>query len=212
MPAALRRSPPWISTIPDAGGNGGTRRRVMEGLQEAAKTALEELVQIARLGIGDLVLVGGSTSEVQGQRIGSASALAVGEEVRAGLAQAAAEAGVELAVQCCEHLNRALVVRRSVARARGLQEVTAVPVPGAGGALAAAHYAALGEEACLVASLAADAGIDIGDTLIGMHLRPVAVPVRLSTQRIGAAHVVAARTRPPLIGGPRAHYPEGTSR
>ncbi|MDA8344350.1 MAG: TIGR01440 family protein [Thermaerobacter sp.] len=184
----------------------------MEGLKESAEAAFTELVQTARLRPGDVVVVGGSSSEVQGQRIGSASALAVGEELYLGLHQAASATGVELAVQCCEHLNRAIVVRRAVCRERRLQEVTAVPVPGAGGALAAAYYQALSDEACLVASIAAEAGIDIGDTLIGMHLRPVAVPVRLSITRIGAAHVVAARTRPPLIGGPRAHYPEGTSR
>lgn len=184
----------------------------MEGLQEIAAAALAELVQTAGLGAGDLVVVGGSTSEVQGMRIGSASALAVGEALATGLLLAASASGVALAVQCCEHLNRALVLSRSVCRARGLQEVTAVPVPGAGGALAASYYRALGDDACLVASLQADAGLDIGDTLIGMHLRPVAVPVRLGVTRIGEAHVVAARTRPPLIGGPRAQYPKETGR
>ncbi len=184
----------------------------MENVTEAARDALAELLEIARLAPGDVVVVGGSTSEVLGQRIGSASAIEIGEQLVLGLLQALQASGAALAVQCCEHLNRSIVVPRRVRRERGLQEVTAVPVPGAGGALAAAYYQSLGEEACLVSSIAAEAGLDIGDTLIGMHLRPVAVPVRLRVNRIGAAHVVAARTRPPLVGGPRAHYPEGTAR
>ena len=182
------------------------------GLQETARRALAELIGTAKLPPGALVVVGGSTSEVQGRRIGSASALAVGEELARGLQAAAQAAQVHLAVQCCEHLNRALVVERAVCAARGLQEVTAIPVPGAGGALAAAYFQSLGREACLVSALAADAGMDIGDTLIGMHLRHVAVPVRLGVERIGSARVVAARTRPPLIGGARARYPESEAR
>lgn len=181
-------------------------------LAGAARAALAELVASAGLRPGDLVVVGGSTSEVMGKRIGSAPGLEVGEQLAQGLIEAAETAGVELAVQCCEHLNRALVVPRHVLSVRGLMEVTAVPVPGAGGALAAAYYGSLGRQACLAASIAADAGLDIGQTLIGMHLRAVAVPVRLSVRSIGAAHLTAARTRPPLIGGPRAHYPEGTAR
>jgi len=176
--------------------------------QEEARQALEELLALSRTGPGALVVVGGSTSEVQGERIGTRPALEVGEALIAGLLEAAEPFGVTLAIQCCEHLNRALVLPRAVARRGDLQEVTARPVPGAGGALAAAYWERLGPDACLVASLQADAGLDIGDTLIGMHLRPVAVPVRLSQRSIGSAHVVGARTRPPLIGGARAQYPE----
>ena len=179
----------------------------MDAYAEAARQALAELLSLSRLEPQGIVVVGGSTSEVQGERIGTRPALEVGEALTAGLLAAAEAAGAVLAVQCCEHLNRALVIPRSVARSRGLQEVTARPVPGAGGALAAAYYTCLGSEACLVGSLLADAGLDIGDTLIGMHLRPVAVPVRLSVKSIGGAHVAGARTRPPLIGGARAQYP-----
>lgn len=175
---------------------------------EAAQAALAELIAVARLRPGEIVVVGGSTSEVLGRRIGRASALAVGEALVAGLVPAAAAAGVELAVQCCEHLNRALVLRRDLLRREGLREVLARPVPGAGGALAAAYWERLGGEACLSETLSAAAGLDIGDTLIGMHLRRVAVPVRLALSAIGGAHLTAARTRPPLIGGERARYPE----
>ena len=180
----------------------------MEAYREAATKALAELLSLSRLEPQSIVVVGGSTSEVQGERIGTRPALEVGDALADGLLAAADAAGVVLAVQCCEHLNRALVLPRSVARARGLEEVTARPVPGAGGALAAAYYTRLGAEACLVEHLEADAGLDIGDTLIGMHLRRVAVPVRLSVKSIGQAHIVGARTRPPLIGGSRAQYPE----
>ncbi len=184
----------------------------MESYGDEARQALAELLSVSRLESGDIVVVGGSTSEVQGERIGTSPQIGVGEQLLDGLLQAAEAAGVTLAVQCCEHLNRAVVLPRKVARARGLQEVTARPVPGAGGALAAAYYGRLGAEACLVASIEAEAGLDIGDTLIGMHLRPVAVPVRLGRSSIGKAHLVGARTRPPLIGGARAQYPGGTGR
>jgi len=184
----------------------------MDAYGQAAGEALRELLDTARVERGRLVVVGGSTSEVQGERIGTRPALEVGEALLAGLAPAAAAAGAVLALQCCEHLNRALVVPREAMLRFGLQEVTARPVPGAGGALAAAYWNLLGDEACLVASLSADAGLDIGDTLIGMHLRPVAVPVRLAVKSVGQAHVVGARTRPPLIGGRRAQYPEESRR
>lgn len=185
------------------------RREVMDELSLQARDALKELIAVAGLRPGALVVVGGSTSEIQGERIGTKTQITIGERVVAGLKEAAENASVALAVQCCEHLNRAIVLTRSELERRGLQEVSARPVPGAGGALAAAYYSELGPSACLAASIKADAGLDIGDTLIGMHLRPVAVPVRLGVREIGRAHVAAARTRPPLIGGARAQYPEG---
>jgi uncharacterized protein (TIGR01440 family) len=134
----------------------------MEAYTEEARQALAELLSLSRVASRGIVVVGGSTSEVQGERIGTRPALEVGDALVAGLLAAAREAGVVLAVQCCEHLNRALVLPRSALREQGLQEVTARPVPGAGGALAAAYYNSLGDEACLVGSLQADAGLDIG--------------------------------------------------
>jgi len=181
---------------------------MMAGYGEQAAVALSELLAQARLAPGEIVVVGGSTSEVQGKHIGSASLLEIGEEIASGLMAAAAAAGAELAVQCCEHLNRAIVLRRAVCRRERQQEVTAMPVPGAGGALAGAYYHLLGDEACLVETIQAAAGLDIGDTLIGMHIRRVAVPVRLGVPAIGMAHLTAARSRPPLIGGARAKYPD----
>ncbi|MCL6515837.1 TIGR01440 family protein [Alicyclobacillus sp.] len=166
---------------------------------------LEDLAAAADLGKGRLLVVGASTSEVCGHRIGSHTSVAVGRALVETLMDFADGNGCDLAFQCCEHLNRALVVRRGVAAARGYTEVSAVPVPGAGGSVAAWAYFTW-PDACLVERVEADAGVDIGDTLIGMHLRRVAVPVRGRRNRIGEAHVVMARTRPPLVGGSRAVY------
>lgn len=152
-----------------------------------------------------LWVIGASTSEVQGHTIGQHGSEAVAAAIFRAATEVAAERGFELAFQCCEHLNRALVVQRRTAQMRGWEPVRVVPVPAAGGSLAAYAFAHL-EDAVVVEAIRADAGIDIGDTLIGMHLKPVAVPFRPSQRRVGQAHVTAAWTRPKLIGGPRAVY------
>jgi len=152
-----------------------------------------------------LWVIGASTSEIQGYRIGKQGSEAVAAAVFRAAREVAEKRGFELAFQCCEHLNRALVVERRTALARGWDPVRVVPVPEAGGALAAYAFAHL-EDAVVVEAIRADAGVDIGDTLIGMHLKPVAVPFRPSLRRVGQAHVTAAWTRPKLIGGPRAVY------
>lgn len=174
-------------------------------LAATVQAATEELLTVASLQPGQILVVGCSTSEIMGQRIGSASSLEIGRAVVAGLLAATNRAQVYLAAQCCEHLNRALVIESGAARLYNLPVVTVIPAPKAGGSLATATYAAL-HRPVVVASLQAHAGLDIGATLIGMHLRPVAVPVRLAVKAIGAAPVTAARTRPPLIGGERAVY------
>lgn len=174
-------------------------------LLQALGECLTDLQTEAGLGIGQLLVIGASTSEILGQRIGTATSVAVGQAIVAAVLTHAAPRGYDVAFQCCEHLNRALVVTRLTAQRKGYREVTAIPVPGAGGAVAASAYFAL-EEPCLVDLIEADAGIDIGDTLIGMHLRRVAVPVRGRHRQIGQAHVTMARSRPPLVGGTRAVY------
>ncbi|MFB5191016.1 TIGR01440 family protein [Alicyclobacillus fastidiosus] len=166
---------------------------------------LDDLQKAANLQPGQLVVVGASSSEVVGRRIGTATSREVGEVLVDTVLEWARALGVEVAFQCCEHLNRSLVVERSTAVARSLEEVFAIPVPGAGGAVASVAYFRM-NNACLVAEVRADAGIDIGDTLIGMHLKRVAVPVRGRHQTLGAAHVTMAKTRPPLVGGVRAVY------
>lgn len=167
--------------------------------------ALRELVQVSGVGAGDLVVIGASSSEVVGQRIGTAGSADVATAIVTSVLRVRADVGFYPAFQCCEHLNRALVVERTVLREQRLTEVSAVPVLRAGGAVASAAYRTL-VDPVLVEHITAHAGIDIGDTLIGMHLRHVAVPVRLRVREIGQAHVTAARTRPKLIGGGRAVY------
>ena len=152
-----------------------------------------------------LLVVGCSTSEITGGVIGHASAPNLGEDVAKAAITAANDLSFDICFQCCEHLNRALVMERDAAEKYGYEIVAAVPHPKAGGSCASAAYRMM-KDPVLVESVSADAGIDIGQTLIGMHLKRVAVPVRLSSAKIGEALLTAARTRPALIGGERAKY------
>ena len=176
-------------------------------IYDNARGIIRELVTLERPFFNPvgLLVVGCSSSEIAGGVIGHASTYELGEAVARAALECGKELGFACAFQCCEHLNRSLVVERDVAEARGLQIVCAVPRPKAGGSLATAAYKAM-REPVLVETIAADAGLDIGQTLIGMHLRRVAVPVRLSRKTVGEALITAARTRPPLIGGERARY------
>ncbi len=172
-----------------------------------AAAAARELIQTGKLQKGDLLAVGCSSSEILGEKIGTHSAFEVGEAVFAAIYAVAREKGIEVAAQCCEHLNRALILERSVAEKRGYPIVNAVPQPKAGGSFATAAYAQL-QDPVAVEHISAEAGLDIGGTLIGMHLKEVAVPCRLSQKTVGSALLLAARTRPKFIGGERAHYDE----
>lgn len=168
-----------------------------------AKQAIAELCEQARLRPGQLVVIGCSTSEVIGHKIGSDSRPEVADELFAVIYDELRARGLWLAAQCCEHLNRALVVE---AEALPLAEpVNAVPQPKAGGSFATAAYKAF-KQPIVVEEIHADAGLDIGGTLIGMHLKKVAVPLRLSVTHIGEAPILAARTRPKFVGGSRAVY------
>ena len=175
------------------------------GLREDAYRAAKELIEAASLEKGSLLVVGCSTSEISGEKIGSSSRPELADDVFNGIWDAAKESGVYLAAQCCEHLNRALIIEKKVALERGYEIVSVVPWPKAGGSFATMAYKYFSDPAA-VEHIKAEAGMDIGDTLIGMHLRDVAVPVRLSVSSIGNAHLVCARTRPKYIGGERAHY------
>ncbi|WP_408646674.1 TIGR01440 family protein [Thermus sediminis] len=168
---------------------------------------MEEYLELFPMPKGSLFVLGGSTSEVLGQRLGSRPSLAAAEAILEGLLPPLLERGVFVAVQACEHLNRALVVERGALEAYGLEEVTVFPHPKAGGALATAAFLRF-REPVMVESLRARAhgGMDIGGVLIGMHLRPVAVPLRLSVRKLGEAVLIAAKTRPKLVGGARAVY------
>lgn len=172
-----------------------------------AADAAKELIAAAHLKPGALLVVGCSSSEILGEQIGTHSAYEIGEAVCGAIAEACAKAGVFLAAQCCEHLNRALILEREAAMARGYAVVNVRPQPKAGGSFATAAWNLMAQPVA-VEHIAADAGLDIGGTLIGMHLKDVAVPCRLQIKSIGAAVLLAARTRPKFIGGARACYCE----
>ena len=176
-------------------------------LTAQARQATEELLEAAHLETGDIFVVGCSSSEIMGGRIGKDSSIEAARALYAGAAPVLAEKGIWLAAQCCEHLNRALILEREAAEKYGWEEVCVVPRPHAGGSWATTCWKQF-KDPIAVEEIRAHAGIDIGGTLIGMHLRRVAVPVQLSLNRIGEANILCARTRPKLIGGERAKYTE----
>ncbi len=166
---------------------------------------VNELIEKAGLKKGDLLVVGCSSSEIVGDEIGHGSSLEAAEAVFEGLYPTLKEKGIYVAAQCCEHLNRAIIIERAYAEKHCLEIVNVVPQPKAGGSFATTCYAEF-DSAVAVEFIKADAGMDIGSTLIGMHLKHVAVPVRLSDNKIGSAYVTFARTRAKCIGGIRAKY------
>jgi uncharacterized protein (TIGR01440 family) len=177
----------------------------LNSIQPEIEQVLRELVQAGQVQAGELLVIGTSTSEVLGHHIGTSGTEDVSKHIFAAVEAVRAEIGFYPVYQCCEHLNRALVLEREAMREYRLEQVSAVPVPRAGGSMASFAYKKL-KQACLVESIQAHAGIDIGGTLIGMHLKPVAVPLRPSIRMIGYAAVQMAFTRPKLIGGARAVY------
>ena len=174
-----------------------------ENLKEQAYNAAREIIEVAGLKKGQILVVGCSTSEILGSRIGTDSSPDTAKEVFEGIYKATEEKGVFLAAQCCEHLNRAIITERAAVPNSDI--VNVVPQPKAGGSFATAAYNSFKEPVALEV-IRPDGGLDIGFTMIGMHLKKVAVPVRLKNNRIGSATVLAARVRPKFIGGERAHY------
>ena len=174
-------------------------------IKEQSAKAVNELLEKAKLKTGDILVVGCSTSEVLGSKIGTDSDPDTAKEIFDGIYGVLKEKGIYLAVQCCEHLNRAIVIERKAVP--NAEIVNVVPQKKAGGSLATVAYANF-TEPVVIEEIKADAGLDIGDTLIGMHLKKVAVPVRIDTKQIGKANVVCARVRPKFIGGIRAIYDE----
>ena len=174
-------------------------------IYEQAQAAICELCEKAKLREGNIVVIGCSTSEVVGSKIGTNSSPEAAGEIFRGLYDYAKSRGIYLAIQCCEHLNRAIVTERKAVPFG--EAVNVVPQPKAGGSLATQAYAVF-DDPVVLEEIKADAGLDIGFTLIGMHLKQVAVPLRLENNTIGQALVLAARTRPKFIGGTRAVYNE----
>ena len=182
----------------------------LEEIRAQAAVAAEELLAAAKLEPGNIFVVGCSSSEITGGHIGKASSLESAQAVFEGIYPVLQERKIYLAAQCCEHLNRALIIESACAAQYGYDPVSVRPQPKAGGSFAAAAWESF-ERPVAVEQIRAHAGMDIGGTLIGMHLRPVAVPVRLSLDHIGRAILLCARTRPKFIGGSRACY-EGEAR
>ncbi len=177
---------------------------IYEEIKSQAHDACEELINTAHLSTGDILVVGCSSSEIKGEHIGKGSDIDAAKAVYEGIMPLLKMRGIFLAAQCCEHLNRAIIIEKK-ALLPGTEIINAVPQLHAGGSFAVTCYENF-EEPVAVEHIKADAGLDIGDTLIGMHLKDVAVPVRLNVKEIGEAHLVAARTRPKYIGGERAVY------
>ena len=174
-------------------------------IQSQTRATMEKLLEIAKLRERQIVVIGCSTSEISGNKIGSATNPDIAGVMIKELMEPCKKAGIYLAIQCCEHLNRALVIEHECAQLYHLDEVNVRPVHKAGGALAEIAMNSF-VEPVVVERIVADAGLDIGDTIIGMHLRSVVVPVRTEHHKIGCANVVMARTRKKYIGGPRAQY------
>ena len=174
---------------------------------EQTKEVFDEVIEKANLKEGDIIVIGCSTSEINGSPMGTDSNLALAQDVYSAFYDTLKSMGIFMAVQCCEHLNRALVVEKSLADKLGLERVNVVPQPKAGGSSATTAYG-LFDNPVMVEHIKADAGIDIGGVLIGMHLKETAVPLKMTHKKIGKAIIMAARTRPKFIGGVRAVYDE----
>ena len=178
-------------------------------LREEIAAALDEagaaLAEAGHMEQGGLIVLGCSTSEVAGARIGKGSVPELGEIIARAMLNSCRSRGMDAAFQCCEHLNRAIVMEKRVLREHGLTQVRAIPQPKAGGSVPAAAWKLL-EKPALVMAVQAEAAIDIGDTLVGMHIRPVAVPLRIEYGHVGHANLVMAYSRLPYVGGARAVY------
>ncbi|MEE0969090.1 MAG: TIGR01440 family protein [Clostridia bacterium] len=178
---------------------------MLDKIKKDTVFAVRELLEAAELKKGDILVVGCSSSEMIGEKIGKSSSLEAAEAAFEAIYAETEKLGVFLAAQCCEHLNRAVIIEKECAEKYGLEPVCVVPFPKAGGSFATTAYRSF-KSPVAVETIKAHAGLDIGGTLIGMHLRCVAVPVRLSLKQIGEANILCARTRPKFIGGERAHY------
>lgn len=173
--------------------------------EQTLSACVSELAEAGQLEEGSVIVLGCSTSEVAGGRIGKASVPELGAVIASAMIKACSAHGFHAAFQCCEHLNRAIVLEKDVLKQLGLTRVRAIPQPKAGGSVPAAAWKLMSEPA-LAMSIQADAAIDVGDTLVGMHIRPVAVPLRGSAAKLGGANLVMAYSRLPYIGGQRAVY------
>lgn len=180
---------------------------MLSNITNETKKAITELIEISGIKSGDILVIGCSSSEIMGGDIGKASSMDAAKAVFDGIYPVLKQKGIYLAAQCCEHLNRALILEQEAAERFGYEIVNVCPQVKAGGSFATTVWQNMAHPVA-VERVKASAGLDIGNTLIGMHLKEVAVPVRLSISKIGEAPMVCARTRPKFIGGERAVYCE----
>ena len=178
---------------------------MIEQIKKEARTAIEELIEVSGIKQGEILVIGCSSSEMTGGVIGKASAPEAANALLDEIYPILSEKGIFLAAQCCEHLERALVIEREYAEKHNLEIVNVIPVPKAGGSNATTAFEFF-DDPVVVDGVKADAGIDIGGTLIGMHVRRVAVPLKMVNNKIGEASVICARSRPRFVGGERAVY------
>ena len=178
---------------------------MIDKIKKEATIVAKEIIDEAKLKKGDILVIGCSSSEIVGEKIGKGSSIEAAEAVFEAIYAETEKVGVYLAAQCCEHLNRAIIIEAECAEKYGFEQVCVVPRPKAGGSFATTAYKRFSSPVA-VENIKTHAGLDIGGTLIGMHLRAVAVPVRLSIKTIGEANILCARTRPKYIGGERACY------
>lgn len=178
-----------------------------EEVTEKARNIVIDIIEQSKLKNGDIFLIGCSTSTIFGEAYGSSSSMDIAKALFEGIYPELESRGIYIAVQCCEHLNRAIILSEKIAEKLGIDIVNVVPQPKAGGSFATVAYERI-DMPVAVEHIRADAGMDIGGVLIGMHLKEVAVPLNLKENMIGKAHITAARTRPKFIGGERAHYDE----
>lgn len=175
--------------------------------KEEARQAVNEVIEASKIKPGEIFVVGCSSSEITGKKIGTDSNAVVAEDVFCAIYDVLKESGIYMAAQCCEHLNRALIIENEAAEKFAYSPVNVIPQPKAGGSFATAAYRHF-KNPVAVENISAKAGMDIGETLIGMHIAPVCVPLRISVKKIGEANVICARSRLKFIGGVRAVYDE----
>ena len=191
----------WLNAV------NGDEMADLNEIRKQSENAAEAVCESARLKEGDLFVVGCSSSEVIGERIGTCSSLEAAEAVFEGIYAVLQKRKIFLAAQCCEHLNRALIVEREACERFDLEEVNVIPQPKAGGSFGTTAYHRFADPVAVESICQkASAGMDIGGTLIGMHIKPVVVPIRIHLNRIGEAVLTCARRRPPFVGGQRALY------
>ncbi|NLY80572.1 MAG: TIGR01440 family protein [Lysinibacillus sp.] len=177
----------------------------LNSIRKQISQLLTEYEQQVQLKPGQLFIVGCSTSEIKGSKIGTAGSMEIAEVLYDELNAFAKKHNIYLVFQGCEHINRALTLEYEAAKDYGLEPVSVIPVQKAGGSMAAYAYTQL-KDPVVVEHVRGHGGIDIGQTFIGMHLKEVVVPIRTSVRQIGEAIVAAAKVRPKLIGGERAVY------